>query len=101
MGRRYGETIPVRLTLGMIEAIDDLSIDAIVNVQEIADHSGRGVHLTANCHFYAVIVTVTMRVVAFPVRGLVLGEAQSVTMQTMRGREHVASCQVRLHYSSP
>src|SRR5690348_8909995 len=72
--------------IGVIEALDDLSVHTIVDIHEIANHPRGGIHLTADSDFYGVVMSVSMRIVALAIRGPIVGFAQTIAMQTMRRR---------------
>jgi hypothetical protein len=85
----------------MIKAFDDLSIDALVDVYQVANHTRGGIYLPTDRYLYTVIVTMAMGVVALAIYVPILGFTYTVAMQAVGCGEHVAPGQVCLHDSSP
>src|SRR5438876_12124970 len=88
------------IQVGDTETLQDGAIHKRVQSGKIADHSGTGIHLTANGYLQGVVVPVTVGVVAFAVNFLVLLWRKLIAVQAMRSREPVAPGEISLH-SSP
>jgi hypothetical protein len=64
----------------MIEAVQDLPAHTIVDINQIADHPRRWVHLPADSDFHKIVVSVAMWIIALAICNFVLSVCQTVTM---------------------
>src|SRR5689334_13918429 len=76
-----------------IKAFEDVAPDALVKIDEIADHACVSVHLTADGDFKRVIMPVTVRVVAFAVGCPIFFGRHLLAMQAMRSRKSITTGQ--------
>jgi hypothetical protein len=75
----------------MVKSVDNVTLDTVVEVSEVADHPGDRVHLAAYGHLDCVVMAVAMRIAALAVNGEVLLGAVSLGVQTVRGAKDVSS----------
>jgi hypothetical protein len=96
-GRHLAAKLVEGVEIGVIEAIKNLTPDTVVDVDEIANHSGLRIDLSAYGHFHKIIMAMTVRIVAFAVHFAVFCLAEIVAVEAMRCGEHISSCEVGLH----
>jgi hypothetical protein len=80
-----------------IVAGEHFPFDEAVEIDEVADHAGGGIDGAADGDFEGVVVTVSVRVVAFAVSGDVFFGGHVGAMQAVRGREAIAAGEVSFH----
>jgi hypothetical protein len=73
----------------VIEAVEDFGANTLVEIDDVADHSGVCDDGAADRDFDKIVVAVSVRIIAFAVGGLVLGVGERVGVEAMRRREHV------------
>jgi hypothetical protein len=49
----------------MVKSVDHVTLDTVVEVSQVADHTGDRVHLTAYGNLNHVVVAVAKRIIAF------------------------------------
>src|ERR1700757_4752632 len=60
------------IQIRVIKPVEQICLRKGIQLAEVANHSGRGIDLTAQCHLHRVIMAVTVRVVALAEDYLVL-----------------------------
>jgi hypothetical protein len=66
-----------------VEAIQYLTLNRAIKIDEIADHASAFIYRPANGHFESVVVAMSVRVVALAVSGHVLLAGHGIAMQPM------------------
>jgi hypothetical protein len=74
----------------MVKSVDNVTLDTIVEVSEITDHSGDRVYLAADGNFHYIVMPVAVRIAALAVHCAIFFLAVSVRVQTVRGTEDVS-----------
>ena len=77
-----------------VVAGEQFPFDESIKIDEVADHSGRGIDLAADCDFQGVIVSVSVRVVAFAVGREIFFRGHGFAVQPMGGGEQIAAGEV-------
>src|SRR5437660_1637594 len=85
LGSRYGSRKPwQRVQVLVIKALQDLALDELIQIDQIADHAGALIHRPANRDFERVAVTVSMGVVALAEDALVFVRRELRVVVVMR-----------------
>jgi hypothetical protein len=83
----------------MIKSVDNVTLDTVVEVGQITDHSGNGIHLASDGHLDYIVMTMTVGIAALAVNLAVFFLAISLRVQTVRGAEDISSGQISSHAS--
>jgi hypothetical protein len=75
----------------MVKSVDNVTLDTIVEVSEVADHSGDLVHLAAYGNLDYIVMPVAMRVAALAVDREVFLLGVGLRVQTVGGTQNVSS----------
>jgi hypothetical protein len=89
----------IKIQIGVIKAVEDLDFDAIIQVGQVADHSGNRIYLAPDRDFHHVIVAMAVRIAALPVDLTVLLLTVGLGVEPMRSAQGVPSRQVSPHGS--
>jgi hypothetical protein len=89
----------VEIKIRMIESIHYFPLDASIKGNKIAHHSGLRINLTTYRNFDYIIVTVSMRVIAFAIDFTILLCAEYLVMETMRRAEAISPRKIGPHGS--
>jgi hypothetical protein len=97
-GDSIRETL-IKIQVGVIKAVEDLDFDAIVQIGQVADHSGNRIHLAPHRDFHHVIVAMAVRIAALPVDLTVLLLTVGLGVEPMGSAQRVPSRKVGPHGS--
>ena len=67
----------------MIEALQDLALEALIKINQITNHSGTLAHLPTYGNFHGIVVTVSVRVITFAECQAVLRLGELIAVQAM------------------
>jgi hypothetical protein len=89
-GHLVGEAL-ITIQVGVIKAVDHAFSYARIQLGKIADHPGEWIHLPTYGHFDDVVVSVTIRISAFPVNRVILLRAVRVCIEAVGSAQSVSA----------
>jgi hypothetical protein len=90
-GRYLVREARIEVQVGVVKAVNHLCAYARIEVGQVADHPGYGVHLATYGYFHDVIVAVAVGIGALAVNGVILLLAIRVCKEAMGGAQHVSA----------
>src|ERR1700733_10570505 len=90
--RRNGVSKTIeRIQIGVIETLQQMCLRESIELSQIADHSGLRIYLAAKRDLHGVVVSVAVRIVAFPEHHNVLRSIVALRVQPVRRAEMIAA----------
>ena len=83
----------------VVESLQHLAFDKLVEIYEVANHSGARVNRTADRDLKRVVVSVAVGVVALAVSNAIFLFRHLVAVQAMGGGKHITASEVGFHGS--
>jgi hypothetical protein len=75
----------------MVKSVDHVTLDTIVQVSQVTDHSRNRIHLTSDGNLDYIVMPMTVGIAAFAVNSAILVLAIRLGVQTVRGAEDISS----------
>ena len=72
-------------------------LHALIEIDQVADHTRALIDLAADCYLEHVIVAVSVGIIALAVGRLVFAGGHLLVVQAVRGREEIAASEVGFH----
>jgi hypothetical protein len=75
----------------MVKTVDNVTLDTMIQVSQVADHPGDRIYLPADRYLYDIIVTVAVGIAALAVDLAVLLLAVSLRIEAMRSTHDIST----------